>query len=336
MKRLTIKDIAVLAGVSPRTVSRVINNNINVNEATREKVQTIINDTGYEVNILAKGLKQQKTNAIIVFIDEHQGGYWSVWHNEIVNKIILEAKKKNYRTIISASTARESVYTAIDGFSLLKNGFADGAILFDSVEHDYRVKYLKERDIPFVIIGKDITNNDTSFVDCDNYKVGYIGAEYIISKGYKNAHFLLGEADFLVNKTRAEGFRDSYKELLNIKVTQNIHYGISDFKDCYYSTKKILASNKVDALFISGDERVLGAYRAIEEHGLKIGKDIAVLGIDNIQMSEYFSPPLTTIDQPKEKFAKYSVSFLCEMMNSDNGITKRILLKPKVIERKSM
>jgi len=336
MKRLTIKDVATLAGVSPRTVSRVINDSINVNEATREKVQKIINDTGYEVNILAKGLKQQKTNAIIVFIDEHQGGYWSIWHNEIVNKIIFEAKKKNYRTIISASTARESVYTAIDGFSLLKNGFADGAILFDSVENDYRIKYLREREIPFVIIGKDIENRDTSFVDCDNYKVGYIGAEFIMNKGYKNAHFLLGEIDFLVNKTRAEGFKDAYKEHLDSRIDQNIHYGISDFRDCYNSTKKILESNKVDALFISGDERVLGAYRAIEELGLKIGRDIAVLGIDNIQMSEYFSPPVTTIDQPKEKFAKYSVSILCEMMNSDIGITKRILLKPKVIERKSM
>lgn len=333
MRNVTMADIAKLAGVSVKTVSRVINNSNEVKEETRQKVLKIIKEQGYQVNILAKGLRKKQTNTIIVFIDKHSGGYWSIWHNEIVQEIIKYSKEKGYKIVISPSSGEGCLDDDTDGFYLLRSGMADGAIIFDNMENDIRIKYLRENDIPFVIVGKDINYDDTSYVDLNNYKAGYIGGKYLIENGYKKICFMLGSRDFIVNNERTNGFKEVCSNYSDVEF--NFIYDVSNIQSAYENAKEIIQTNKPDAFFVSGDERAIGVYRAIKESNLSIPKDIAVLGIDNIPLCEYIYPSLTTIDQPKKEFGYHSVNILMELMNNKAKITKRVLIEPKLIIRES-
>ncbi|EOD00490.1 LacI family DNA-binding transcriptional regulator [Caldisalinibacter kiritimatiensis] len=333
MKKVTMTDIAKIAGVSIKTVSRVINNSNAVKEETREKVLKVIKEQGYQVNLLAKGLRKKQTNTIIVFIDKHSGGYWSIWHNEIVQEIIKEAKKEGYKTIISPSSGVGVLDDDTDGFYLLKSGMADGAIIFDNIENDIRIKYLKENDIPFVIVGKDMDYNDTCYVDLDNYQAGYIGGKHLIEKGYKKICFMLGNKGFVVNKERTRGFEDACNEVECVQA--QIIYDTTNMETAYKNAIKVLETNKPDAFFISGDERALGVYRAIKEKGLTIPKDVAVLGIDNIPLCDYIYPSLSSIDQPKKKFGQHCIDILVKLINSNDKITKRVFIKPRLTVRES-
>lgn len=333
MRNVTMSDIAKLAGVSVKTVSRVINNSKNVKEETRQKVLKVIKEQGYQVNILARGLRQKATKTIIVFIDKHSGGYWSIWHNEIVQEIIKQSKQRGYKIVISPSSAEGCLDDDTDGFYLLKSRMADGAIIFDNIKNDIRINYLRENKIPFVIIGKDITYSDTCYVDLDNYKAGYIGGKYLIEKGYKNIYFFLGDENFIVNRERSKGFLDACKEDTDIK--KSILFNISSLDIAYKKTVKILKEERPDAFFVSGDERALGVYKAINEYGLPIPDEIAVLGIDNIPLCEYVHPTLSSIDQPKEEFGSQAINILLELINSKSKITKRVLIEPRLVLRNS-
>ncbi len=335
MKKYTIKDIAEMAGVSPRTVSRVLNKDKRVNPKTKKKILDIIKKTGYEVNLIARSLRKRETGILIVFVGESNINYIGNFHNSIIRYIDIEANKVGYKTIISRSSAYKMEENIHDGFYLLKNGFADGAILFDTRQEDPRVRYLVEKKIPFVIVGKDTVYKDTSYVNLDNVKAGYMGAEHLIKKGYKSIIFFLGDKDFTVNKDRAQGFTYACKKysISNYR----IYYGITNVKLAYERTKEILGTKNIPrAIFVSGDERAHGTYHAVYEKGLRIPEDIAVLGIDNIPLSEYYFPPLTTIDQSVDKMAKEAIRILVQhLKNPKEKKTERIMLPPKFIARKS-
>ncbi len=335
MKRYTIKDIAQMAGVSPRTVSRVLNESDRVDPNTRKRVLEIIKETGYEVNLLARSLRKRKTGIIIVFVGESTINYIGNFHNLIIRYIDIQANNMGYKVIISRSSAYKMDTNRHDGFYLLKNGLSDGAILFDTRDVDPRIEYLVERRIPFVIIGKDMVYKETSYVNLDNVKAGYMGAAHLIERGARAIRFFLGSKDFTVNFDRAEGFFSAC-EKYKVKDCR-ICYGITNVRLAYEKTKEILEEKGLpDAIFVSGDERAQGVYHAIYEKGLKIPSDIKVLSIDNIPLSEFYFPPLTTIDQSVDKMAKEAVNLLDSMIKTpDLSISKRIVLPPKLIIRSS-
>ena len=335
MKKYTIRDIAKIAGVSPRTVSRVLNDEEGVHPLTRKKVLEIIEETGYEVNLIARSLRKRETGIIIVFVGENTINFIGNFHNSIIRYIDIEANKVGYKVIISRSSAYRMEENRHDGFYLLKNGLADGAILFDTREIDPRITYLVEKKIPFVIIGKDPVYSNTSYVNLDNVKAGYIGAEHLIKRGYSSIHFFLGDKDFTVNRDRTEGFISACERY---KISAyKIHYGITNVALAYRKMKEMLEKKDIPrAIFVSGDERAHGVYHAIYEKGLRIPEDIAVLSIDNIPLSEYYFPPLTTIDQSVDKMAKEAVRILIEYIkNPESATSQRVLLPPRLIIRKS-
>ncbi|ACR79920.1 LacI family DNA-binding transcriptional regulator [Kosmotoga olearia] len=333
MKKVTITDIAKLTGYSIKTVSRVINNAPNVKEETRRKILRVIEEHNYSVNLLAKALRNSETRTVILFIDRRMGEYWNEWHDLMLKSLMVKFRNRGYKVILSPSSGEETISDDTDGFHLLKSGLADGAIMFDVISEDCRVRYLRANNIPFVIIGKDKDFSDTTFVDLDNYLVGYIGAEYLINKGYENIALFLGPKVFNVNRERAQGFEEACEKH---GIAHSVFYGLSTIKRVYEKTHELLDKSIVDAFFISGDAKVLGAYRAIREKGLKIPEDVAVLGIDNLPSSEYMYPPLTSIDQNVEKFSDQAVNLLIEMMHSKKKSPKRIILPPRIIERQSV
>lgn len=330
--KITINDVAEECGVSIKTVSRVVNNNENVSEKTKMKVNKAIKKLGYQTNIFARGLKGNRTNVIMVFTDRHEEEHLSSWHVVMLKYLFIYAKQKSLKVVMSPSSSNNFVSDETDGYYLLENGLADGVILLEHVHNDLRCKFLKEQGIPFVMFGE--TDDDSvCSVSLDNYYVGHKGGNYLAGRGYKHIEFLLGEQRFNSNRRRAQGFLDAIK---NLDGTYRIKYGANTVDKAYRIAKSVLDTEKPDAFFVSGDERAIGVYRAVSEAGYKIPEDIAVLGVDNIPMGNYLHPRLSTVDQDFEAMAKECVELLVKQLEGEElGKRKTTTFLPSVIERES-
>lgn len=328
-----MQDIANLCGVSIKTVSRVLNNSTSVKPETKERILKVIQEHGYQVNLLARGLKLKKTNTIIVFIDKHQEKYWGIWHTQLLQFLLREAKHKGYKIVVSPSSATGHLDDETDGFHLLSSKMADGAIILDNAQDDIRLEFLNKNKIPYVLIGQT-EGEDVCWVDLDNYNTGVLGCEYLISRGYKKIAFLLGQEQFHVNKLRADGFVHVAEKN---PIDYTIEFNVDSVEAAYKATLKLQRESPYDALFISGAERAIGAYRALNELQLNIPSQVAVLGIDNIPLCNYLYPSMSTMDQQCDNFAKVVIEKLYDRINDlgTESCQPHVLIDNRIIERES-
>ena len=329
---VTIVDIAEACGVSIKSVSRVLNNSPNVSAAMREKVMNTIKEQGYQVNMLARGLKGSRTNIIVVFAERHHEEHLSIWHTIMMKHLFTYAKKCSMKIVLSPSNSGRFEEDETDGFYLMASGIADGAILLENILEDARVDYFEQKNIPYVVFGEPVNQNVPS-VSLDNYEVGYQGGKYLADKGFDKIALFIGEKKFLSTQNRISGFSAAMKEHGKEEL---VFSGIDTVEKAYKKATEVLDQQKIEAFFVSGDERALGVYRAIYEKGLSIPEDIAVLGIDNITLGEYYYPPISTIEQDFEILAKTCIDYLISKIENPDSVEKRVFKFPcKVRERKS-
>ena len=331
MGNVTIVDIANACGVSIKSVSRVLNNSPNVSAGMREKVMNTIKEQGYQVNILARGLKGSRTNIIVVFAERHHEEHLSIWHTIMLKHLFTYAKKRSMKIVLSPSSSERFEEDETDGFYLIASGIADGAILLENILQDPRVDYFESHNIPYVVFGEP-ENPDVPSVSLDNYDVGYQGGRYLAEKNLNKIALFIGEKKFLSTQNRVKGFEAAMKEQ---KTDYHIFTGLDTVKKAYNKAKEVLDTHEVNAFFVSGDERALGVYRAIYEKGLAIPKDIAVLGIDNITLGEYYYPPISTVEQDFEKLAKCCIDYVIDRISNGEDENKSFKFPCKVIERES-
>ena len=131
MRNVKMADIAEACGVSIKSVSRVLNNNPNVSDEMRERVMSTIKEQGYQVNMLARGLKGNRTNIIVVFAERHHEEHLSIWHDMMLKHLFTYAKKRSMKIVLSPSNSGRFEEDETDGFYLIASGIADGAILLD-------------------------------------------------------------------------------------------------------------------------------------------------------------------------------------------------------------
>lgn len=332
MKDITMKDIAKMCGVSIKTVSRVINGSNEVKAETKKKIEKVMQEHGYEANLLARGLKNKKTNTIIVFVDNHKEKYWGMWHTKLLSQLFREAKKEGFKIVVSPSSATGHLDDETDGFHLLTSKMVDGAILLDNANHDVRLEFLHKRNIPYVLVGQ-VENEEVTWVDLDNRGVGKVGCEYLVNKGYKKICLLLGQKQFHVNELRAQGFEEVAKQS---NIEYRIFYEIDSIGVVHNILKQIREDFEYDALYISGSERAVGAYRILNEMKLKIPEDVAILGIDNLDICNYLYPAMSVVDQHCDIFAKNIINKLGRLIRSEERSgEKHFYIENTIIERET-
>ncbi len=332
MGNVTIVDIANACGVSIKSVSRVLNNSPNVSDSMREKVMNTIKEQGYQVNMLARGLKGSRTNIIVVFAERHHEEHLSIWHTIMLKHLFTYAKKQSMKVVLSPSSSERFEEDETDGFYLIASGIADGAILLENIVEDARVDYFESHNIPYVVFGEPV-NPEVPSVSLDNFDVGYRGGAYLADKGFEKIVLFIGEKKFLSTHNRIKGFETAMKERGK---QYYVFSGIDTVEKAYRKAKEVLDSHDAEAFFVSGDERALGVYRAIYEKGLTIPEDIAVLGIDNITLGNYYYPPISTIEQDFEMLAKTCIDYLMNKIENPDNTDKQVFkFSCRVKERQS-
>lgn len=334
--KYTVKDIAKMSGFSVRTVSRVINDKPYVKDETRAKIKKILNETGFETNIFAKNLRKRDMKNIMIVIEKQKEIYPGQWYTNILQKIINNVSSKGYNVFMKEYVPQKAKEET-EAFRLLKSGFVDGAIVFNIRENDEKVKMLNELNMPFVTIGKSLEYKKIPYVVSDNKQGAYQAADFLIKNGNKEIVFMVGSKEYTINKERIFGFKAALKDN-NIDFEDKIIYeDIRSFKDSYDLCRKLINTNQLpEAFFVSGDEKSFGVLKALNEKNIKIPDDVSVIGFDNIPISEFAIPSLTTIEQQADRIVEESVNILMYLLSNNNEKDiMQVVIPTKLIIRDS-
>ncbi len=332
---INIRDIARLSGVGVSTVSRVINNHPDVKEQTRERVLEVIRENNYIPNNSARNLKKNNTKNIGVLIK----GVFNPFFSEMLDSISKRISKAGYSMILEHHD-----YLSDDEMnnlmSMIKEKRLQGVICLGGNFTEVKDDDFIDINVPVILTsvnhkyGKEFSN--FSSVSIDNEKSAYSATKYLIDCGHKNIALMLGdENDIGISHRREAGY---LKALSDNNISYNKGYtllGNYNYRDAYEETKNFLKKYKeVTAIFAISDIMAVGCAKAIKDSGLVVGKDISIIGFDGMDISEFYSPTITTVIQPKVEMAKISVDLLLDLIanKTDN---KHIILNTQLVKRES-
>ncbi|MCL4378186.1 MAG: LacI family transcriptional regulator [Actinobacteria bacterium] len=331
MEKITIYEIATKAGVSPKTVSRVINSEPSVSKATYEKVLKIIKETNFLPNISAQRLVSNKLKAIGLIVPRLGSPYAS----ELISMILSKCKAKGYISVVYPveSDKKESekilalyLQRHIDGYIFAPPGGDD----------EFLLNYLGKNNIPTILITPNSPYRDFCVVKATDKMGGYQATNYLISLGHKK----IGIITCIPSRTFARERLEGYKEALaahGIQLNERfILLGDNSFSSGFLATKELMSLvNPPTAIFACNDEMALGAESAIYKMGLKIPENISLIGFDDIPLVSELSVPLTTIKQPVEDIGSIAVSLLIQLIEKKEVVKKVYEIPTELVIRNS-
>lgn len=340
---VTLKDIAKKAGVSISTVSRIINNDQNkpASKETAEKVWALVREMGYVPNYYAKKLKSNTKHRpnlgkkIGCILASPKDTFKDHFFSQILMGIQGEAALNGYNVGYTFSYFEDR--SAL--FQHITSSEVDGFLLLGRINEDL-FNFIRSNIENLVYVGLNRIGRDLDEVICDAYEATSCAVEYLISLGHTKIGYI-GEIPELednkvINEHRYKAFKDTLTKH-NIPLEESYIKNITlSSKEGYDAMTEIIKAGILpSAIFCGNDITAIGVMKAIHKSGLKIPKDISVIGLDNIEVSEYFRPSLTTIHVPKEELGKFAVKLLIDRINGGHEINTLIKLPFKLIERES-
>ncbi|WP_078551545.1 LacI family DNA-binding transcriptional regulator [Bacillus alkalicellulosilyticus] len=325
----TIQEVAKLAGVSVATVSRVINNNTTVSPKSREKVETAIKELNYEPNLLGRNLRCSESRLLLVIIPSIDNPFYI----KIINGIEEVARNMKYSIMLCANSSpeRESLY-----FDMLKQRLADGIILMDPRVNMERLTSLSE-SYPIVQCSEYIAIESIPYVRIDNEIASYNAVTHLLSLGHTDIALINTDDRFIYAKHRKQGYLRALSEY-GIEVNEDwlITADNHNFEDGKKAVKKVLQlEKKPTAIFAISDTLAIGVLKQIQDSGLRVPDDIAVVGFDGISFSEMTNPALTTVSQPMYQMGVEAATMLIEKIQSI-PVTSRIVKHDLVVRESTI
>ncbi|SES23901.1 transcriptional regulator, LacI family [Gracilibacillus ureilyticus] len=332
--KLTIREIAKMAGVSPATVSKVINQTGRISPNTIQKVKRIIEETGYQPSFSAKTLTTKKSNMIgLIYAGELNVEFNHPFFNHVINSFKNTIGLLGYDILVFSNQAIN--IGEVDYIARASHYQLDGCLIIAGEDIGDSITKLDESNIPTVGVDLELSGEQSSYVMTDNKKVSKQVVEYFYLHGIRKVAFLAGQEKSQVSNERRESFVQSMKEF-GMDVDDNwIKYGNYFEESGYEKMKEILQEDsRPDAVFAVSDMMALGAMRAIKEAGLSVPKDIKVVGCDDIEACRYSDPSLATVKQDQIKIGKLAATMLHDLI-SERKVPKSLLVDPELIIRDS-
>lgn len=325
----TIKEVATAAGVSPSTVSRILANDTWGKEETRKRVLDAIKELQYNPNALARQFRTQETKTIIVIIPDLSN---TIFH-EITLGIEAEADAHNYKVLIvdtKRQLSLESYY-----LNAIQQHEYDGVISMDAniprkLLEQFAAKY------PLVVALMNIPGSQIPTVRIDNIAATAAAMKHLIRLGHKSIAHITSSSDLFAYKERLDTYRE---ELIKNNLSVNpqlIKAGEATISGGFEMANQLIASGeKFTAIFAAGDTMAMGAISALRQKGIRVPEDVAVVGFDDLEVSSYYNPPLTTIRQPKYKIGQYAFSKLLSIMKEEKVTEPVDILPYELVIRES-
>ncbi|EKQ57684.1 MULTISPECIES: LacI family DNA-binding transcriptional regulator [unclassified Clostridium] len=331
----TIYEIAKIAGVSPTTVSKVINNYPDVSDKTRAKIKKILEEENFLPNSQAQFLSTKRTWTLgIVYFEDLGVGLNHPFFSGVIEAFKKQADKHGYSLLFGSKNDRLKNDTFLEYF---KYRCVDGIAIICTDPNDKETLELIESDFPIVVI--DMFSKNTSTVTSDNLEGCNLAIKYLYDLGHRRIAHITGasQSDNWPSHIRKEGYIKTM-EKLKLKIKEGyIADGVNfDVSGGYKAMKDLLnLKDRPTAVFAACDKIAIGAINAVKDAGLTIPDDISIIGFDDIEISEYLTPRLTTIRQNCDEIGRTAVDLLVEQINEKEKLKINKIISVELVERDS-
>ena len=322
----TIVDVARLAGVTPTTVSRVINNRGYISEKTKKRVHEAMDELGYQPNEIARSLTKQKTNTIGVIVPHISHPYFA----KLISNLENEAAKKDYKIILCNS--KEKAEKEKQYLDMCKSNRVAGIIICSGNVESNKIN---TGGIPVVLLEKNFEEGKLG-IQCDNYQGGKLATEHLIECGCKKILHLSGVIDEEMPADNRE------KAFIDVCSKNEIEYFIKKYDiDTYnqmnyydYIKAALNEIEGVDGIFASSDLIAAQVIQVCNEIKIRIPEDIKLVGFDDVDISQLTTPRITTVHQPIKEMARLSIELIDAKYNNIE-VNEKTILPIKLIIRES-
>ncbi len=327
----TLQDVALSAGVSTATVSRVINGQPHVKPAVAEAVIRAISELGYEPNYSAKSLRTSKTRKLIMTVPTITNSFFA----SVIRAAQVRAQIAGYNLVLGNSGNNgelEDVYA-----QMLLSHEADGLIFLGRhlPESLLQLAQIKGANMPAVNFCEHCDDIDLTSVNVDDKAAATTAMEYLYSLGHKRIGIITGLMDGPISRDRLEGVYATADKhgLRHDLVVLTGDYSARSGALCAAAVGRMLP--RPTAIFCFGDEMAAGAIHEIGKMGLSCPEDISVMGFDDMHLAEFLNPSLTTIRQPAETIGVKAVELVLAALDEKLTERTRVTLEHKLVVRNS-
>jgi LacI family transcriptional regulator len=334
-RSLNLEDIAAQAGVSRSTVSRVINNDPHVSDATRKRVLAVIKRVGYAPNPAARALVTQRTQIIGVVIPQEPITLFedTYYFPTLLHGISKAAHQRDYAMLLWLGQSNEEEERFRQ--RIITNRLMDGVILASATTHEPLIDHFLNNNIPFVMTERPVFKQDLiSYVSIDNTAATFDAVSHLIALGRQRIGTITGNLAISDGLDRLDGYKMAL-ESAGIPVDERlIAAGNFTHRSGYLGMKQLL-EQQVDAVFAASDITARGALQALDEASIRVPDDVALVSFDNLQTAEKTVPSLTTVHHPIEEKALHATSLLIDLIENENEAVRHVLLPTRLVIRES-
>jgi LacI family transcriptional regulator len=317
---VTIKDVADRAHVSITSVSYTLNGIGSISEATRMRILKAAEELNYHPNTFARNLKKRNTHTLGVFITRFGGSFYE----DILEGIHEAALNTDYELIVCPESRSKR--------NILGQRQVDGAIVFDAKVKNETIINLASKGYPIIVMDRQLNADYVFSLLLDNRSGAQQVFNHLYNQGKRRIYFVAGAMDSFDNHERMQTFlEEGRKHNLDIPVfngnfTEDSGYAVA---------RQIIASGDLpEAVFCANDQMAIGFLRAMGEHNLVAPRDVAVVGFDDVLISRYVHPSLTTVGAPRLLWGSLAIKWLIDFIENDTPFPN-FRIPVKLIERES-
>ena len=335
--RVTMKDVAREAGVTSAAVSYVLSGKRPISEETRQRVEQAIQRLGYTPNIAARTLSSatKDSKLIGVVVPQTEPGdrlmFQNSFYSEVLGSIEYHARQNGYHILISATDANESYLT------LAKQRNLDGIIVIGMYPDGF-YQQMKQSQIPIVLIDSYCNDYYYHNVRIDDAYGSYLATHYVLEKGHRNIAFFVGQMkENGVMKKRLSGYRKALAEFSVEFRSEYVFEGQIDYASGVAQAQKLMAMRlPATAVVAAADILAIGANKGFYDGGLRVPDDISIIGFDDLEVSQYLTPGLTTVRQQIPLKGQKAVELLLKHIKDPNLTKQEEILPLQLVQQQSV
>ena len=327
----TIKDVAALAGVSFTTVSHVINNTRPVNAETRKRVEEAIRATRYVPSAVARSLKHRTTRTIGVLVPTATNPYFA----ELARGIEDVCAAAGYSVILCNSD--DDPRKQRDYLRVLMEKRVDGIIVSSAGPDTALVEALGESALPIVMVDRPTEGIQADQVQVDHEEGAYMATKHLLDLGHRRIACISGPSALSVTAERLAGFHRALREAGVPEATARIAEGDFTSPGGYRAARQLLTEGEMPTAIFAGNDMIgFGVLRAAAERNINVPGELSVIGFDDIELSRYVYPALTTVGQSIRELGDSAAALLLSRIGAPSrGAVEQRIVAPRIVLRES-
>ena len=313
-QRTTIDDVAARAGVSIKTVSRVMNDEAGVRDETRDRVREAMTALNYQPSLSARSLAGRRSHLIGLVYENPSANYVF----DVQNGAMAKCRDAKLRLFIQSCNDLDSD-RIVEILAMVDQTHVDGLILTPPLSENHAlIAVLDQRGLPFVRMAPDEFDHSSPAVEMDDEAAAREMTAHLLDLGHADVAFIAGHPDHHSSLLRLRGYRSERERRGLSRATERVERGFNSVESGIEAARRLLAGpDRPTAIFASNDDMAAGVVRVAHELGIEVPGGLSVAGFDDSQLASLVWPPLTTVRQPSYQMAYAAAEMLIDRLKGD-------------------